>query len=495
MKVGFGPIALLPVLLILMAFTSGCDNTSSPSSEALTPAPTSAPPVQTATPLSDAEYAAVKDFVQQLMAVDDEWDQIHEDFDKWRAGLTTCHVSSAQQALHILAFDNNSVTELARDIPRTSVTSELADILISAAEEEEASFRQLRDRWQPTNISLFEMVERQRSASSRAQLRVEDLALELRERFEEGSTAEEAEAAEELEAALESLQESWDELHEDYLDVRSEHNTLDVATMIERYGQLAAMSLKIESAVADLPTSESTEELVDMLREAADEELASLLQLVEWLTTLVYGSTASEDTQAQASTRPVSNTDDGSNGQVAEATPSATFGPEVDLPLLLDEVDAAVNDSQTALKMVHRTLHDIIEDRSAENLADVQSFQSYFEMLVQEWDAFHQQYNDWRSTEGGCDRVVVAEDLSEFNVRIGELGRKVRDLPQPGMLLPIYTLTVQALDGEEVAMRTLHNSWRPFTIDAFRAADQERMNSDRLRRQAGIALQELRDRP
>ena len=87
MKVGFGPIALLPVLLILMAFTSGCDNTSSPSSEALTPAPTSAPPVQTATPLSDAEYAAVKDFVQQLMAVDDEWDQIHEDFDKWRARI------------------------------------------------------------------------------------------------------------------------------------------------------------------------------------------------------------------------------------------------------------------------------------------------------------------------------------------------------------------------------------------------------------------------
>ena len=219
------------------------------------------------------------------------------------------------------------------------------------------------------------------------------------------------------------------------------------------------------------------------------------MQLIEWLTTLVYGSTASEDAQPQASTRTGSNTDDGSNGQVAEATPSATFGPEVNLPLLLDEVDAAVTDSQTALKMVYMTLHDIIEDHSAENLADIQSFLSYFEMLVQEWDAFHQRYNDWRSTEGGCDRVVVAEDLSEFNVRIGELGRKVRELPQPGLLLPIYTLTVQALDGEEVAMRTLHNSWRPFTVDAFRAADQERMNSDRLRRQAGIAMQELRDRP
>ena len=55
-------------------------------------------------------------------------------------------------------------------------------------------------------------------------------------------------------------------------------------------------------------------------------------------------------------------------------------------------------------------------------------------------------------------------------------------------------LLVEAAEREEVALRNLHNAWRPFTADVFKAVDQERLNADRLRRQADIALQELRDR-
>ena len=88
----------------------------------------------------------------------------------------------------------------------------------------------------------------------------------------------------------------------------------------------------------------------------------------------------------------------------------------------------------------------------------------------------------------------MLQSLDQFNLRIGELGRKVRDLPQSSYLLPMYTLLVEATEREEGAIRTLRNSWRPFTVDAFKAVDQERVNANRLRRQAGIGLQELRDR-
>jgi hypothetical protein len=158
-------------------------------------------------------------------------------------------------------------------------------------------------------------------------------------------------------------------------------------------------------------------------------------------------------------------------------------------------MDAAFNESEAALKKVSQTIKEIVDDDSAENLAEVENFNGHYKGLLREWAIFHERYNDWRKTEGGCDRVEVLQALDRFNQRIGELGRKVRDLHQSGFLLPMYTLLVEAAERDEGAMRALYNSWRPFTVDAFKAVDQERVNSDRLRRQANIGLQELRNRP
>jgi hypothetical protein len=158
-------------------------------------------------------------------------------------------------------------------------------------------------------------------------------------------------------------------------------------------------------------------------------------------------------------------------------------------------VDAAVNESKAVLGEVRQTIKIIVADDSLERLAEVEDFEGHYKGLLAEWEAFHQRYNDWRKTEGGCDRVDVLQALDRFNQRIGELGRKVRDLPQSGFLLPMYRLLVEAAEQEEGAMRALPNSWRPFAVDAFRAVDQGRVDSDRLRRQANIGLQELASRP
>ena len=495
MRIGPGLVFFLPVLVLLMAFAVACEDTSSPDTGTVPAIQATPATVQTVTPLTDAERDALGDFTQQLAAIDEEWDLLHKEFESWRAGLTECHVSSVQQALHVFAADSNSVTEQARDIPRSPVTSELADMLIEAAEAEETSFRHLRDRWQPTNVSLFELVEQQRSASSRAQLEVQDLALELHERFVEAYTEQEVETAEELEAAFDDLEDSWRQLHEDYRELRGEHDSLDGATLIHRYGHLVEQSARIVSEAANLPTAEITDEFVEALWDAANEEQATLLQLVSGLTVLVYGTLDADDTQTQSSSDSRAESDGISNGQSIQNSSSSNSVGDVNLVALLDATDAAFEESEASRRRVARMIDEILEGDSVEKLADVESFQSYYEKLIMEWDASLQKYDDWRSTEGGCDRVAVAESLSQFNLRFGELGRKVRGLPQSGLLLPMYTLMVQAVDGEEVAMRTLHNSWRPFTVDAFRAADSERMNSDRLRRQAGIALRELRERP
>ena len=68
----------------------------------------------------------------------------------------------------------------------------------------------------------------------------------------------------------------------------------------------------------------------------------------------------------------------------------------------------------------------------------------------------------------------MLQSLNEFNIRIGELVRRVRNLPQTGYLLPMYNLLVEAAEREEGAVRALRNSWQPFTVDAFIAVDRER---------------------
>ena len=121
-------------------------------------------------------------------------------------------------------------------------------------------------------------------------------------------------------------------------------------------------------------------------------------------------------------------------------------------------------------------------------------FNAAYLKLVAQWDAFHDGYDEWRKTDGGCDRAETLEELGRFSRDMADLGSQVRAMPQSGFLLPVYTLLAEASEREEGAMRALYNSWRPFTVDAFIAVDEERANAARLRRQANIGLQELRDR-
>ncbi|MCE2500500.1 MAG: hypothetical protein J4G13_06515 [Dehalococcoidia bacterium] len=128
------------------------------------PAETTAAPAPAVQPtaLPAEALAAVDEFASQGAMLDEEWGQIREEFDEWGAGLTACLPSSMHQALNGFAIEFNGVTERARNLTRNQTTGELADIVIAAAEEEEAAYRQLRDRWQPNNVALFEAVRPRR---------------------------------------------------------------------------------------------------------------------------------------------------------------------------------------------------------------------------------------------------------------------------------------------------------------------------------------------
>ena len=458
--------SLFLALILVTACTSTVDTESTPIT-----LPTEPPP-QAQRTLSASELMAVDEFATQQKAIGVEWDQLHTDFDQWRATLTSCDENAVQDALRGFVVSFNSVTDQARDLPRASATREFAETLIEAAESEEAAFRQLHERWQPNSPSLFEMIEQKRTEAARAQRKVQDLVIDLQEELEEATDPERLQAIEEFSLALDPVGDDWDELHDEYTKLlRETANLEDLAVLARLDGFIEQLNSILES-IDGLPATDATEEMVEALREAAETEQSAL------------ANTHSAVIQAV--------TADPENGD--EPAAPGTEDSEKTVAPLHEALEQAIKDSRAALKEVEVTIDNALDGSAEEDLQDVQEFGDKFEIVLPAWDAFHEQYNNWRRTEGGCNRTEVLQALGQFNLRMTEISRRVGDLPQSGYLLPMYNLLVEAAEREEGAIRALRNSWQPFTVDAFIAAERERDNADRLRREASIALEELLSR-
>ena len=477
MKTRFGYYLLLPALVFALALVLACGDAESPATVPVT-LPTASPP-ESAKPLSASDSEAIDEFATQQQAVGQEWDRFHQEFDQWRAGLTSCHRSSVREALQDFAVGFNAVTEQARDLPRTSVNPKLADMLIAAAEAEEAAFRQLRDRWQPNSPALFETVEQQRSKAAAAQKEVEDLTAALQEELEKAADPEELRAMEEFSAAFDLVRDDWEKFHDDYTELLLEADSLDDPAALARLEQLILRFGALFRAVSRLPTADAAGDVTETLEAAAEAELTALKSVRDALAEAIATAEAAA-AAAEAAEETDTSGDDESDGAA---------GP------LLAAMDPIITGVETTLKEVSLTIEDSLDRSAVADLEEVREFIRDYKRLVAEWDAFHEGYNEWRRTEGGCDRSEVLQALGQFDTRLAELGRQVRDLPQSGYLLPIYNLLVEAVEREEGAIRALRNTWQPFTVDAFIAVDRERDNANRLRREANIALQELRDRP
>ena len=465
------------------------------------------------------------------------WEEFYQDFDKWRTDLTSCHPNTARETLREFAASFASITDNARNLPRASVTQEMADLLISASLAEEAAFRQLRDRWQPGNVSLLEAVERKRTESVRTQNSVADMSLQQQEELEDGPTASEVKEMEEFSDTFDDIWDEWDDFNDDYARFAKREHRLNDEDLAAGYADLVVQFMEVVASIEALTPTEITEDLIESLLDAAEEQLEALEYFVESLSEIAEPMapatpmpTTALPEPAPAPAAPVPTEavaepgEDPTGGampgqeqpeQGPPPEPQPTSPPEPqptpppamtvvsspqqadakeDLPSPREELEAAIEESVAILDGVEQDIEEIADDKSAEHLEDLMDFDIEFGVFVEGWNRFHEDFIRWRATDGECDRVEVARELALFTQRSGELARMVRDLPQHGFLLPVYTLTVEAAEREAAAIRTMASSWTPFAIDVFKPVDEERVNAGRLRRQADIALAELRAR-
>ena len=429
------------------------------------------------TPLPANARVVTDDFVEQQVTIMGEWDALHRTFDQWRTGLTDCHSSAAYEALRGFAVDFTVVTQTARGLPRNSHTLTLADALIDAAEQEEAAYRTLRDRWQPNNLSFFEAVEQSSAHSSNVQRQVVDDITELREQFEDAPTPDEAER---LRQMFNVLRAEWKGFHDDYEALLRAAATLQdqegsgVAGLGEGNAGLALEAVASQATGEEL--GQVLERLADLPREF--ELIADSVDRLPYLK-VVEATIDSMNEAAQAEMESLQVLADSFEDMKVLTTA---------------QVEVSIERSEDVLAEASAVIKGIDDEDPAENLSKLLDFENSYEKLVARWGDFHTQFNGWRKNEGGCDRTKVLGELDGFILEFTELGLKVRDLPQASHLLPIYNLLTDAAEREEGAIRALRNSWRPFIVDVFKAVDQERDNSSRLRREAGIALQATAER-
>ncbi len=438
-------ILLVPALALFAMIAC-----TAPAAQEPEPAAPSSAPEAMATRAPAIPPPPLADFNEQRESIDEAWNLVHDDFDQWRADLTMCHPTTMTEALSEFAIEFNEVTEAARDMTRTKNTGEFTNKLITAAEDEETAFRQLRDRWQPGNVSLFENVEQQRNLASQAQREAKDMALELRAALED--TADPDEIAD-FTDAFEAIEQELEDAHSEYNKLSDSASDDAVAEAIDGLSALAKDIEAIVAVIDELPSLKGGKDAIRAFEKAAKAEVDAFEAAVE----------------------------------------GAGEGDETKLPDF-KKIDATVEASEEASENLSDVLDDLSVEDTADALADITIFELEYDRLLQTWDRFHSGYNRWRADDGGCDRLEVLESLTEFSSNVDAVGDNVRSLPKSGYLEPVHRLLVDAIEGEEQAFRSLRDTWQPFTLDPLRAVDRARIMSDTRRSDADIIILELENR-
>ena len=94
-------------------------------------------------------------FASQARDLEREWDEFHSSYDDWRRTNGGCNQGQALQALGQLAADFSQTVRDVKDLPSLPLVREMGNILIQAAEREEAAVLSLRESWRSLDTSAF----------------------------------------------------------------------------------------------------------------------------------------------------------------------------------------------------------------------------------------------------------------------------------------------------------------------------------------------------
>ena len=270
--------AFLAVATLLLLGVAAC--ATEPPVPTREPVPPTSPEVMRSGPSTAAVPVSrdvVLEFAAEQEAVNEDWDKFHVDFDSWRARLSACDRTAAQEALRVFASDFAAITQQARDLPGKGVARELPDNVILAANGEEAALRMLRDQWQPGNPSLLENAQAERGNAANL-LRATSIEVD---KLEELDKPEYQAIAEDFSDALEPVEEAWDAFNDNYKTLEDDHIDLASEEIVTRLRALAEEHETVLGSLEDIPSDKVTDPVHDLLTEAAETEAEAFEDLLD----------------------------------------------------------------------------------------------------------------------------------------------------------------------------------------------------------------------
>lgn len=442
----------------------------------------------TATPVPASVSQAAGEFASSYDSLSRQWDALHRDMDAWRQGLASCDASSARVALREFAGDFSAVSRSAGGLSRHAMVREMSDQLTRAAQMEEAALRRLRDTWQPGQPMPapfggngngekdqdagngmagappqpgFEGVAQARADALTLRQGAADRLSDLQDITSVDAEAQVAEFA----TAFDALSAQWDQFHSDYDAFRAAHPALSPEDSLAQLNRLVKQHREIVLAQRNLPSGANSRYASDLLASAARDEDSALRRL--------RGSfqqdgqqDAGPGTDGASSGSPPTTEEKKEGGEPGmEGTPTPTpesngaTAEEVPIqagdPGLFDAFDEQLALTGQARREAALALDGAVSQASAASRTAVAGFALGYDGLTRRWNGFHDGYDNWMATEGGCDRAAVTGDIGGFALRMGEIASAARQLPRAAPLRSLGELTVEAAQREEDALRAL----------------------------------------
>ena len=452
------------------------------------------PRVPSGVPLSPDARAGVVDFATSHGQIVRDWEDFHVRLDAWRDALTACEPVSVEVALRGFAASIGTLASQAGRLPRSVGVAGLADNLIVATEFEAEAIRRLRDGWRHDDPTVFDGVDLARSAALDLQREAQDALRDLQAKTTDESRARVGFYI----RSVDDLNFDWDTFRQNYDSFRAQEPDLSSTEMVAGLSGLVDEFRDIVVTVRDLPADDVTRGVSTILAQAAEAEDLALRNLRgTFRKSEVVGAGPVEEAPdffggefgfGGETLGPGESFSDPSapSGQPATA---AAFAPRD--PTLFDAFDTQLARSNSLRREAEQVMADISDETSKDAQAAVGQYSKQSGVLLAEWRQFHSDYDDWRRTEGGCDRLKATGTLAQLTSDFAAITRRPRDVTGGTLLGPLRELLVEAAELEEEGLRDLRNTWRPFDLQVHKTYEGRRSSAARLLRQVAVGLDSL----
>ncbi len=452
----------------------------------------------TPTPVPEGTRRELLAFAAGHRSTSDDWDRFHQGMDQWREDVVACVPASVESALDAFAGRALGITQTARSLDRLPYLETQAARLTAAAEREGAAFETLSNNWKPESglsggapsqsPGLFQQLALARSVADLERGKVTRSLLARQNSLDDASL----DAIGSFASSLEILNSDWDQFHRDYDAFRAERVEMDDETAAIRLGGLLTQFGSIVDRVQTLPSTALTQEIADRLADAADGEQLLLRRLLgsiggdgsltETVPILPEELVITETVNGEASTN--------GNGEInpGEINPSELA---LNGATIFDVFDTQISTVNRLRRALRKELADARASLTETGQESLSIFLEQARALEQEWDDFHDSYDEWRRTNGGCDQGQALDALGQLAADFSQTVRDIKALSSSPLVRDMGELLLQAAEREQAAVLSLRETWRSLDTSAFGRYTADRAFAETLRRQMALDLQDL----